>query len=585
MIPRSLHKMLVLSSLPCLWFLSFQCQAFTPQIISVPATSTTSPSPAVSRQLLHSQQRIRSGKSTSLLAYTPPTGEDRPTTVAAPKPPLYPKAGDFVRYFDLDGGKADGEILVGKIRFISPQLSNDNDDALSRWTVELTPLENVGDGYWAEYGSRQKFMKGTVYRPLAEVSPVTASFVRSEDAYKVPLSATGAILVKQDQYDGEGYEGPENIMANVDPAVLEADEILYQDLKGRLLRFAAIAGAAGTLVADLTRGTEAAAIYFGGFAASLLYLVFLSIKTDTIGTAQTNFGKNLSSLRFAMPIVVLTSVALYNQQVAGRTTDNIFSTVTPEQFAAAIIGFLTYRLPLLLIQIEAALKGEAVLPGSAGMAMQLAMQNDEDALSGALLSDAGTTVFLISGPQATGRSQLVQQLLEQGDGKFVTPALVDRMTDGATFDRLEQRDEFLSIDGSGRYGLTKQAILDAAKTDDDTDDEQSPAQRIIVVDADVELAKKLSTLSGLRLVGVWVGLGSVAEFETRVGQMVDRGELLIEDGETRESTIRNKIREIVKEIEFGISSGVFEFTVLNDDLENTENTLKQLQAAAKYVEV
>ena len=67
--------------------------------------------------------------------------------------------------------------------------------------------------------------------------------------------------------------------------------------------------------------------------------------------------------------------------------------------------------------------------------------------------------------------------------------------------------------------------------------------------------------------------------------MVDRGELLIEDGETHESTIRNKIREIVKEIEFGISSGVFEFTVLNDDLENTENTLKQLQAAAKYVEV
>ena len=38
-------------------------------------------------------------------------------------------------------------------------------------------------------------------------------------------------------------------------------------------------------------------------------------------------------------------------------------------------------------------------------------------------------------------------------------------------------------------------------------------------------------------------------------------------------------REIVQEIEFGISSGIFEFTILNED---EETSLKQLSEAASY---
>jgi hypothetical protein len=83
----------------------------------------------------------------------------------------------------------------------------------------------------------------------------------------------------------------------------------------------------------------------------------------------------------------------------------------------------------------------------------------------------------------------------------VAPKLVDRLEDGVTFERLESQSELLMDDG--RFGLTKDAILTAAAD-----------QQAVVVDADVNFAQKLvQGLAGARLIGVWVGLNSVGEFE------------------------------------------------------------------------
>ena len=71
------------------------------------------------------------------------------------------------------------------------------------------------------------------------------------------------------------------------------------------------------------------------------------------------------------------------------------------------------------------------------------------------------TVLLVSGPEGTGKTTLVGRLLDEDD-RFVRPALVDRVSDGAKFERLESRGEFLEVDGSGRYGLSREGILGAA---------------------------------------------------------------------------------------------------------------------------
>lgn len=510
-------------------------------------------------------------KSPSLyMGYVPPSSETKST--ASKKKYLHPKVGDMVRYYDVDGGRKDGEVLVGRITFITTDLGKEKS-----WTVEITELEDVGDGFYAEYPSRKRSSKRAI-RNLADISPIMASFVRSENAYKVPLNANKKPAIRAEQYDIDDYEGPFSGENAINKEVIDRDSLVYSAMKGKLLRNAAIAGVAGTLITDLLRGAEDAIIYGAGALASLGYLFFLSVKTDTLGSADNKLGKNVSNLRFLMPVFVIVGVALYNKNLGDANpvrSDNPFNTVTTEQFAAAVIGFLTYRIPLFLTQLAEGLRsldGEVALPGSAGIAMNMGLNEMRSDNKPSLLSEAALTpVLVVSGPQATGRPDLVDKLIEEGGDRFVRPKQIDRVKDGVTFERLQNRDEILQVDKSGRYGITKEGIFTAT--------EEKNSESVVVVDADVNLAKKLTKMSGARLIGVWIGLKSVKEFEKRLEAMVDGGEIPIPDGETKETVIRARIKEIVNEIEFGISSGIFEFTILN---ENDEESLKQLREAANY---
>lgn len=501
------------------------------------------------------------------MGYIPPeqqqedTSSSSSSTVANPR--LTPNVGDIVRYYDLDGGKVQGQELVGKITFLTRTSSNNS------FLAEITQLEDLGDGYFAEYSSTKRMSKKTD-RDIRQLSPLRASFVRSEQAYKVPVEPNGKVKVRQPTYDIEGWEGPQSASINTD--IVEADGILYAQLKFKLLKNAAIAGLLGTVLTNILKGSEDSIIYLTGVMASLAYLYFLSVKTDTLASPDRKLGNNVANLRFLMPIIVIVGVALYNQSLGEanplKDATNPFDRVTAEQFGAAVLGFLTYRIPLFLGQLQEALRGEdtAVLPGSAGMVYQLA-QTTAVLEPEITLKDALVPVLLISGPQATGRDELVAQLLQE-DERLVSPRLVDRISDGATFDRLASRQEFLYSDS--RFGMTKDGILKAAPD----------SNKVVVVNADVNLAKKLSTsLSGARLIGVWIGLDSVQAFEQRIQAQIDQGEIEIQEEDTRESLVRARIKEIVKEIDYGLSSGIFEFTILNTD---SAQSLKELKEAASY---
>ena len=551
--------MTVLSSssawiLACLLWMS-SCTAFTPS----PTLLTTTTIKPFRRDLPH-----------CAAAYVPQREGDNQVTTATQKS-LHPAIGDIVRYYDLDGGRSDGQALVGKITFIQP-------GGTKGWLMEVTPLEDVGDGYFAEYSSQKRRAKRTL-RDIDAVSPVLASFVQSENAFKLPMLPGNVPKVRAETYDIEDYAGP---VRNVNDDVVANDLEVYGSTKNKIFKVVALTGAAGTVVTDLVRGPEDAAIYFAGAVSSLIYLFLLSVKTDTIASPEAKMGKGVSNLRFAMPLIVMMGVALYNQSrgeaspVAGKGT---FDYVTAEQFGAAILGFLTYRIPLFAVQLQEAFvdtqnsnntkEPGLTLPGSVGMALKMAQTSAADAEKAATVNRGLPTILLVSGPQATGRTELVKRLVAQGEGRFVEPTKIDQLSDPAIYERLSQRGELLT---EGRYGITKDGILSSAGS-------AMKDNAVVIVDASVEMSKKLTRIPGLRIIGVWVGLNSVDEFEKRLSQAIDTGTIAIEEDETRESTIRNKIREVVKEVEYGISSGVFEFTVLND---NEEASLKQLKEAAAY---
>lgn len=554
--------------------------------------------------------------------YVPPelaNGDGTQSSATKQRKPLYPKVGDIVRYYDLDGGKIDGQVLVGKITFIQERLvdaakqqqQQPMDHAHeSAWLVEVTQMDDLGDGFFADFPGRQRQKKKKL-RDLTAISPIAASFVRVENAYRIPLDAhTGQPKVRAEQYDIDGYQGPFRDPDNqIDQSVLDQDAVIYARLKGKLLRWVAITGLAGTIVTDLVTSLEDAVIYFGGVLASLVYLLLLSLKADTIGvrTQSAQLARNLSALRFAMPLLLFVGVALYDYSLGDAsplpTDHSIFDTVTKEQFVAAALGFVTYRIPLFVIQVQEAFRSsesgdDMILPGSAGIALQLAKKSKEEASKSssstadaaktatATTKDGLSTILLVSGPQATGRSALVQRLIDSGKGQFVAlEPTVDRVKDGAAFERLEQRSELLQMDPTGRFGWTKAGIQQAAQAaaavqgSSENGNDGGSSGSVLVVDANVDFARQLTLIPGLRIIGVWVGLASMAAFEQRLEAELAQGTIRIPDDETKESVLRARIKQIVKEIEFGISSGIFEFTILN---ENEEDSLQELREAAAY---
>ena len=104
-------------------------------------------------------------------------------------------------------------------------------------------------------------------------------------------------------------------------------------------------------------------------------------------------------------------------------------------------------------------------------------------------------------------------------------------------------------------------------------------QKAVVIDADVELAKRLASLEGARIIGVWVGLDSIEKIQTRIEMQLESGQIKIPPGETRDGILRSRVKQIVQDIEYGVISGIFEFTILNDDL---EQSTQEIKAAAEY---
>ena len=56
--------------------------------------------------------------------------------------------------------------------------------------------------------------------------------------------------------------------------------------------------------------------------------------------------------------------------------------------------------------------------------------------------------------------------------------------------------------------------------------------------------------------------------------------MVVPEDETKESFTRGKIKEIINEIDYGLGSGIFEFTILNNSSGGTP--LQELKEAASY---
>jgi len=254
--------------------------AFLYYILPIKAFVPTLPSTSLLKPNLITSSYNEFPTKLQMSGYVPP---EQSTENVAKRLPPYPKVGDVVRYMDLDGGRFDGQILIGKITFIQSRSLNSSSEENNNkeWLCEIVELDDVGDGYYAEFPSRERKNRKSL-RNLLELAPVPASFVRAEDAFKIPFILTKdgrrTPNVSFENYRVDGYQGPAAIPLNQE--VLESDEERYNELKGVLLKDTALFGLVGTLLAQVIKGTEDALIYFAGALAGVGYLFFLSLKVS-----------------------------------------------------------------------------------------------------------------------------------------------------------------------------------------------------------------------------------------------------------------------------------------------------------------
>ena len=291
----------------------------SPYFVAAGFVSQSTPMNLHIPQRLHlQQQRRRQGRS-ALFVEIPPSPSTASVSSSTSssnsergKAP-YPKVGDVVRYEDLDGGRANGQIFTGRISLIQAVLSKADDSTdTPSWIAEVTQLDDLGDGYFTDFSSRKRASK-RVLRPMETLTPLPASFVRSEMAWKVPNTPLFP------RYNLVGYKGPQADKKSAstiaaDAVILEQDKKAYNALKLQLIRDAALFGLGGTFLVQFLRGLDDALIYFTGALAGVGYLFFLSIKTDTMGSTSTTastttpttlqvlqHGNNIANIRFFLP--------------------------------------------------------------------------------------------------------------------------------------------------------------------------------------------------------------------------------------------------------------------------------------------
>ena len=150
-----------------------------------------------------------------------------------------------------------------------------------------------------------------------------------------------------------------------------------------------------------------------------------------------------------------------------------------------------------------------------------------------------------------------------------------RFLEPVKFEELERNRAFVATyvgeDGES-YGLMAEDLLQASQD----------GSKTVVVDASVEMTRKLMAIDGVELLGVWVSLSSMESVRDRVRQAVLKANPSMQpESPEMEGLLRSAVATVVEDIEFGVSSGVFDFTILNTDKDAAVDKLLRAVSYAK----
>ena len=519
------------------------------------------------------------------LRMTAASGDDFSSKVKASRQQQsYPKGGDLVGWYDIDGGNPKGEVLVGKIISCIAKPSSSPDEQTD-WTLEIDLMDDYSTeakpGYYKSksYSNFDK-RKDRVYRDILDVYPLVYSYIRPVDSFKVPVDESGVPtnMIEAARYTKEGFEGIKSSSATSSPSdesVVTEDLKVYNDLKLRLLFDTFSLGAVVGLLIRVFGSVENSNNYVLGIFSSLAYLYLLTLKTDSITTGdEESFPSKLSNFRlgaFALPFIFVS----LNNVLGGSDVviKDALNTITPYQYFYIILGLLTYRIPMILRDIVPVVRddiGFELNAGSLGIANEIiAKKQDEfdtsrSQSSGASSSKTGSTLVLVSGARGFIKEGLVEAIIDK-DFKGAVENVDIIPYDSPSYAQMLQNDELIQYKSSG--GITRKSL---------------ESKGVKVIQCDVDFVQTVLKSVDARVIGVWVSGESMDYIKDQIINNYENGDMPVKSSNTKDeadllqtatTTSSDGVVDmegVKQDIEYALVSGVFEFTALMDGGEGDE---------------
>jgi hypothetical protein len=241
-----------------------------------------------------------------------------------------PQPGDVVVWPDRNNPT---KLLVGKVERLGITVAGQ----MHMDVLPMLPVDDVGP---------------KLYAPTEDkATPIMVRKLRTVDAQYI--EENNAFRIEEDQLFLKRAKEFIDVAA-------ERERIFagYNELKEDLLEDAIAAVGFGTLCTSVYVDTDLAAPFATGGAAGLGYLYLLMQYSDNY--AENKLKTNISRLRFTLPAVALSALAVQARVAEGVTGQQVVDllsqdpwnilkviAVPPTEFAAAMAGFLAHRLPLL----------------------------------------------------------------------------------------------------------------------------------------------------------------------------------------------------------------------------------------------
>eukprot|EP00871_Galdieria_phlegrea_P003663 jgi/Galph1/4298/GphlegSOOS_G2994.1 len=296
-----------------------------------------------------------------------------------------------------------------------------------------------------------------------------------------------------------------------------------------------------------------------GSLCGLVYLTLLMENVDNIGRqGARRIRSAVSSVRFLFPLVPVTLIF-------GRPSlsETVTASGTVSALLFSMIGFSTYRIPLIFDALQSI---KTALPYLSYPRTSNKMQTRQFHSS----EEKPPQCVVFAGPSGVGKSTFIRKLLTDYPEIFefsishTTRKPREDEVDGISYYFVDEK-QFLEDVAAGKFIEYAQVHGNFYGTSFPSVERVIQNGKVCLLDVDIQGVQAVKK-SNLEARFIWIAAPSLEELERRLRKRKTE----------TEETIQRRLTTAKEEILFALRSGIFDHTIVNEDIDVAYEELKNL---------